>query len=76
MFSPTDDVQIRFGIGKDLRRPNFTDLNTGFQFNTSENAAVALGNPGLAPEEVVSLDLSTEYYFAPASVVSIGYFHK
>ena len=76
VFSPTDDVQIRFGIGKDLRRPNFTDLNTGFQFNTSENAAVALGNPGLAPEEVVSWDLSTEYYFAPASVVSIGYFHK
>ena len=72
----SEDVIVRFGWGKDLRRPNFDDLSTSFTFSTSPNPAVELGNPGLAPEEVTSIDLSVEWYFAPGSVLSIGYFHK
>ncbi len=71
-----DDMILRFGYGSDIRRPNFNNLNTGFTFNPSENAVVALGNPGLEPEEVDSLDISLEWYFAPSAVVSIGYFNK
>ncbi|MFK7956897.1 MAG: TonB-dependent receptor [Lysobacterales bacterium] len=71
-----DDMIVRFGYGSDIRRPNFSDLNTGFTFDPSENAVVALGNPGLEPEEVDSLDISLEWYFAPSAVVSIGYFDK
>ena len=71
-----DNVVVRFGYGEDIRRPNFNNLNTGFTFNPSENAVVALGNPGLEPEEVESLDLSLEWYFAPGAVASIGYFEK
>ncbi|MBU2678445.1 MAG: TonB-dependent receptor [Gammaproteobacteria bacterium] len=74
--SPRDDVLIRFGYGTDIRRPNFSELNTGFTFDESENSVVALGNPGLEPEEVDSIDLSVEWYFADAAVVSIGYFTK
>ena len=74
--SPTDELLIRMGWGKDIRRPNFDVLNTGFEFDPSENAVVALGNPGLKPEEVQSWDLSIEWYFAPAAVASIGYFEK
>jgi len=73
---PADDVVVRFGWGKDIRRPDFDDLNTGFEFDSSENSVVALGNPGLNPEEVVSWDLSIEWYFADAALVSIGYFEK
>ncbi|MGI9233853.1 MAG: TonB-dependent receptor [Woeseiaceae bacterium] len=73
---PIDDVLVRFGWGRDIRRPDFDDLNTGFTFDTSENAVVALGNPGLEPEEVNSWDLGVEWYFADAAVVSIGYFEK
>lgn len=73
---PTDDVQVRLGYGKDIRRPDFDDLNTGFTYDQSENAVVALGNPGLGPEEVVSWDAAVEWYFSPAAVASIGYFHK
>lgn len=72
----TDDVVVRMGWGKDIRRPSFSSLNTGFTFDTSENAAVSLGNPGLEPEEVTSFDLSAEWYFAEAAVVSVGYFTK
>ena len=71
-----EDVVVRFGWGKDIRRPNFDDLSTSFTFSTSPNPPVELGNPGLEPQEVTSIDVSVEWYFAPAAVVSIGYFHK
>ena len=72
----TDDVLIRFGYATDIRRPDFSDLNTAFTFDNQENTAVELGNPGLEPEEVDSLDISVEWYFADAAVVSLGYFTK
>ncbi len=76
VFDATDDLLFRFGYGKDIRRPNFNQLATGFQFDNQENSVVALGNPGLEPEEVKSFDLSAEWYFAPAAVLSVGYFNK
>jgi len=71
-----EDMIVRFGYGEDIRRPNFSSLNTGFTFDQSENASVSLGNPGLEPEEVESFDISFEWYFAPSAVASIGYFTK
>ena len=74
--SPTENFIIRFGYAEDILRPDFSDLNPSFTFNTSENAAVNVGNPLLVPETVDSIDLSFEWYFAPASVISIGFFEK
>lgn len=71
-----EDVILRAGWSKDIRRPDFDDLSSAFTFSTSPNPAVDLGNPALEPEEVESFDISAEWYFAPASVVSIGFFHK
>jgi len=71
-----DDVLVRLGYGSDIRRPNFNDLNTAFEFDTQENSVVQLGNPGLEPEEVDSFDISVEWYFADAAVVSVGWFTK
>ena len=72
----SEDLVIRFGWGKDIRRPDFDRLSTSFTFDTSPNPAVELGNPDLKPEEVTSVDLSVEWYFAPGSVLSVGYFNK
>ncbi len=74
--TPADDWVVRLGYGTDIRRPNFNTLNTAFTFDQSENAVVALGNPGLEPEEVDSFDLAVEWYFAPSAFASIGYFRK
>ncbi|MBF7073899.1 TonB-dependent receptor [Glaciecola sp. MH2013] len=71
-----DDVLVRAGWSKDIRRPDFNDLSTSVVFSTSPNNSVAIGNPGLVPEEVSSFDLSAEWYFAPASVLTVGIFHK
>ena len=76
VVTPTEELVVRLGYGSDIRRPNFNNLSTGFTFDPSENAVVALGNPSLEPEEVDSFDLSVEWYFAPAAVASIGYFRK
>lgn len=72
----TENMIVRLGWGKDIRRPDFDNLSTSFTFSTSPNPAVELGNPGLEPEEVSSFDIGFEWYFAPASVLSVGYFHK
>jgi len=71
-----EDVLVRFGYARDIRRPDFSDINSAFDYDNQENSAVALGNPALEPEEVDSFDVSVEWYFAPAAVVSVGYFHK
>lgn len=71
-----DDLLIRFGYGEDVNRPSFSNLTTGFNFDSNENTTIGLGNPGLEPEEVESFDLSAEWYFAPSAVASIGYFNK
>ncbi len=71
-----EDVVVRFGYATDIRRPDFDDLSSAYTFSTSPNPSVDLGNPGLEPEEVESFDISAEWYFAPSSVFSVGYFHK
>ena len=72
----SEDVLVRFGWGQDIRRPDFDDLSTSFTFSTSPNPPVSLGNPELVPEEVTSIDIGIEWYFAEAALLSVGYFHK
>lgn len=71
-----EDVLLRFGWGKDIRRPDFDDLSTSRSFSTSPNPAVEVGNPGLEPQEVTSIDLGVEWYFAESSVLSLSFFQK
>ncbi len=71
-----EDVLLRASWSEDIRRPNFNDLSTSVTFPTGPNNAVEIGNPNLEPETVTSFDVSAEWYFAPASVISVGFFHK
>lgn len=74
--SVRDDIQLRASWSEDIRRPDFNDLSTSVTFPTGPNNAVEIGNPNLEPETVTSFDVSAEWYFAPASVLSVGFFHK
>lgn len=71
-----DRAFLRLGVARDIRRPDFNQLSTSVAFGTSANAVVSVGNPRLVPESVWSYDLSSEWYFARSSLVSIGVFHK
>ena len=72
----SEDVIVRFGYGSDIRRPGFNRISTAFASNNQENAVIDQGNPSLQPEEVESLDLAVEWYFAESALVSLGYFTK
>ena len=72
----TEDVLVRFGYGSDIRRPGFNRISTAFAADNQENSAIDQGNPNLKPEEVDSLDLAVEWYFAESAIVSLGYFTK
>ncbi len=76
MAELTDDLVVRVGMGKDVRRPSFSDLSTSTSFGDSPTQVVKVGNPDLEPETVMSYDLSFEYYFAESSLASIGFFRK
>ncbi|MFA3792030.1 TonB-dependent receptor [Aliiglaciecola sp. SL4] len=72
----TEQLVVRAGIGKDIRRPDFDSLSTSTTFGTSASGIVNVGNPALEPEQIWSYDLSMEYYFTNSSFVSIGAFYK
>jgi len=76
--SVAEDVYVRAAYSEDINRPDFEFLTAARTFpgRGGVNDVSRVGNPGLEPEEIDSFDLSVEWYFAPASVVSIGYFRK
>ncbi len=76
VVEPVERVLIRGGIARDIRRPDFNDLSTSLTFSGSANTPVVAGNPNLIPEAVWSFDIAGEWYFAPSSLVSVGFFHK
>jgi len=76
VIEPVEDVLVRAGVSRDINRPDFDDLSTSVSFGTGPNTPVPVGNPDLVPEVVWSYDVSAEWYFAPSSFVSLGFFHK
>jgi TonB-dependent receptor len=73
-----ENVLVRASFSEDINRPDFENLTAARTFPNrgGVNDVSRVGNPDLEPEEVQSFDISAEWFFAPASVVSIGYFHK
>jgi len=76
VIEPADDILIRAGVARDIRRPDFDSLSTSIAFQGNANSSVVAGNPALVPESVWSFDVSGEWYFAPSSLLSVGFFHK
>lgn len=58
-----------------IGRPSFSSLVPTETVNATAET-VTLGNPSLLPQKAKNIDLSLEYYFEPAGVVSIGVFQK
>ena len=73
-----DDVVLRASYSKDINRPDFAFLTAARTLPTrgGVNDVSRVGNPDLKPEEIESFDVSASWYFAPASLFSVGYFHK
>lgn len=72
------DVVFRVGTFKSLVRPNIAQLAPIFAVEEADDGEREgeFGNPDLEPYMAWNTDMSVEWYFAPASVLQAGLFHK
>ncbi|KRG69544.1 TonB-dependent receptor [Pseudoxanthomonas dokdonensis] len=71
------DFLLRFGAAKVMSRPGLGSLTPGVTVSVSGGArTVSGGNPNLDPIRADTYDLSAEWYFQEASLLSVGLFFK
>jgi TonB-dependent receptor len=85
-FKMTDELQLRFAIGKAIVRPTFAqmvpyttlsfDFENSFYPNESGYATASGGNPKLKPTRATQYDTSLEWYFSPSGSFSGALFYK
>ncbi len=68
-------ILLRGSYSTSMARPNFSDLMPDTTID-DPNLRISQNNTGLRPQEADNFDLSLEYYFEPAGVLSIGAFAK
>lgn len=75
----TDEIILRAGTSKTMTRPTLNDvapwINYGNTHVVEGNAATG-SNPALKPYLSTNIDLSLEWYYDDASMLSIAYFTK
>ncbi len=71
----TEDVKLRLSASTGVSRPTYTELRASAIVDPTSRS-VSGGNPTLDPEETWGGDAALEWYFAPASLASVGVFHR
>ena len=77
--SPMDNVKLRASYSHTITRADYANMQGGRTLDTLfrvGGGTGAQGNPGLIPYKSKNIDLSAEWYYAPGSYMSVGYFHK
>jgi iron complex outermembrane receptor protein len=72
-YDVTKDVIVHFSAGETVTRPDYYALAGGATLN-DQLLSGSQGNPNLKPTRSTNLDISTEWYYAPESSVSVGLF--
>lgn len=72
-YDVSKDVILHFSAGETVTRPDYYALAGGATLNDTLFSG-SQGNPNLKPTRSTNLDVSTEWYYAPESVVSVGLF--
>jgi TonB-dependent receptor len=80
-IEPWEDVVLRASVSETITRPSYEDIKGGLvpngtQFFPNTRPSASAGNPGLVPIQSLNIDFSVEWYYAPGSFVSAGYFDK
>ena len=82
-IEPMDNVVARVSLSKTLARPEYNNLFVSPVANAPARPGAlggrptgSQGNAELKPLVSQNLDLSLEYYYAPSSYVSVGFFAK
>ncbi|MDH3350155.1 MAG: TonB-dependent receptor [Gammaproteobacteria bacterium] len=76
-----DEMLVRLGVSRSLGRPGLNIISPGISINRNDQVEGfdgngTAGNPGVKPVRSDNIDLSYEWYYGPASLLSIAYFQK
>lgn len=74
-YRATSELVLRGALAQVMARPNFKDLSPGIIVDPTSGSGAA-GNPNLDPYRADQMDLSVEWYFAEASLLSATAFYK
>lgn len=74
-YNATRNLVGRFSYSTGIGRPNFGQIIPSMTIN-NDNLTITANNPDLQPQRSQNLDLSLEYYFEPAGLISLGAFEK
>ncbi|WP_343684768.1 TonB-dependent receptor [Asticcacaulis sp.] len=72
----TPDVFLRGSAARVVSRPDLGFLTPGGNLSLTGTPSLSSGNPFLEPIRADTYDLSTEWYFGRASLLSVGAFYK
>jgi len=78
-IEPIDNVKLRASYSHTITRADYASLQGGLTLNRQfgiTGGGGLQGNPNLSPFLSKNIDVSAEWYYAPASYVSAGYFRK
>lgn len=75
IWSPRDDMNVRYGYGRTVIRPDFREL-TSTEYIPEEGKLMVRGNQFLVSGHVESHDLRWEWFLSPLEVVSASLFYK
>ena len=80
-IEPWEDVILRLSVSETITRPSYQDIKGGLspdgtQFFPNTRPSASAGNPSLVPIQSFNVDWSVEWYYAPGSYLSVGYFDK
>jgi iron complex outermembrane recepter protein len=75
-FDLSEDLVLRFGASRVMARPEYNRIAPTITSFTPLLFTGAGGNPTLDPYRADQFDLSTEWYFAPESLLAASLFYK
>lgn len=70
-----DDLKLRVSATTGLNRPSYPEWRAAARISVPDREVTG-GNPELEAEEAMGLDATMEWYFAPASIASVGAFYR
>lgn len=70
-----DDLKFRVSLSSGVNRPTYNEWRAAAAVNPTDRE-VSGGNPFLEAEETIGTDVSLEWYYATASLLSVGAFYR
>lgn len=74
-FDATETVKLRAALITGHARPSLEDMRATVSINDT-SGTITGGNPFAIPEKAYGVDLSAEWYFAPAAILSASFYHR